>query len=334
MLRPVTANYLAPRLVGYAVDNSSGTSSVSAGNTDDVYSVASSSGVITVVPKDPFARSPIIVSSSETLGSMIASLDSETDHNTFTATCKTHAGAALNTKTNSLVLGYDVGFTDLFNKSRVVAANLKPRIIATTINTLTEADPLYGCPRDFAVTYASSVATVTFPNPFARTPIVIATISGTGCASANVSNVTNQGCTISTTDAAGSASGAAVHLLVLGWDIAHSVGAKRRPVQISQREARLIGLCANGATQDIIIGGNDASGVNATTGRFNITYSKAMRRTPIVVANASVTTTPLYVSVVTTTTALSVYSFDKDGKAADFDNLNVIILGFDDPTTY
>lgn len=335
MLRPILNEGIGPILFGFGIDNSSGTPSVAEGNVDEVSDIDVSTATLTITPKTPFARSPVIVSNVASLGGLGGDLIADSGKSSFLSRAQDHAGSAVLTTHQILVLGHSSAFTGLKRSQLVRSSNIRPRLIGTKINTTTEASPADGCERDFSVSYASNVATVTFRNPFARPPVVIPTPNGSACAVGNVTSVTKTGCVIKTADSGGNLAGAGISFLALGWDSAFARASARSLIQTSQRASRIFGLQFRGAgTQLQTIGGESATGANGGTGVFTLTFVKAFKRVPILVGVASAGSALLYTSIEETVSGATVRTFNSSAAATDFDNLNVICLGFDEATEY
>lgn len=336
MLRPLKNEHIAPRLLAFKIDTTSGTPSLTGGCIDDDASLTdNAAGDTSIVLKNPFARKPVVVASSKTAGGIGYGLYSSSAINTVRAISQTTAGASADAVVHALALGWDSAYATLENEHTVKSTNIRPRLIAIAVSS---AGAVTVGGTQVTVSKDSGTHTITFKNPFNMAPVVIAGVLGSTAGCANIDSTSVSGCVIKTTDAAGSAAtGMGFHAIIVGWDSSSVRGTNQSVVRASQRLSRIVAASSTGAATPVVnIGSTDlASITNAGNGVYTVTFKRPGKRAPIVVASGDISGNGAIVNTDSTTASTAIIrTFNNAGSGTNATEFDFIAIHFGDAAEY
>lgn len=294
MLREVKNKHIKPRIVPFqaTISATAADNAVNIGYGDYTISRAST-GTATLTAKEPFTRAALAFVGQSTTTGGYASLNSVTS-TTGTVPFVLHdeAGNSVDGVVDGFMFGWDSSQTDITKAQRVGSTQAAPRIIWGKVTGTTGAVAInpkdFGCTRTAAGTY-----TITFPNAFCKTPVVMVTGSGnTSTSVANRGKVTSKtaaGCVVTMAPESGTPTDGDFYIMAIGSDSRSDTDKRRKPLENSQRKPRIVAGCITVAsgTPSITIGG-DTGGADLTTivdggtGDFSFTIAEAFAREPAI----------------------------------------------------
>lgn len=331
MLRTAKTNRVAARLMGLRGTTTTGTPVASWGGGD--YSSYTDNGTgdttCTFVEPFPSGRVPVVVATAgadvDATNGAFASVSSALVTAARVVT-SANDGTAADGAAHAIVWGWDVADTGRsVMEQRVHCTGLRPRLIPISLSdpsTLVEGK--YLC----SVTASSNESTIVFNQAFQAAPVVVASADTAGN-TVNIVSVTAAQVVITQFDSSGAATTGGVYLWVYGQDCTVDVGKRRRALKVAQIRPRILAgrITVTGGTP-AITGFTDLGTVTDNgQGDFTLTFEKAFKRAPVVVAAMS-SVGSVAVTASTTSTCRLVCQTNA-GAAVDPTTVHVLVCGFD-----
>lgn len=210
--------------------------------------------------------------------------------------------------------------------------HIRPRLLGFRVNSTTSTVAEIN-PNNCTITDNSAGnTTLTLVEPFARTPLVVASCDtdvGDG-ALANYVTATNLAQRVLSSTSAGTATDGTIHVMSLGWDSATTdIVTPSHTLRSSVTGPRLIGFGVDGTgTAALLTGKYQATLTDNDTGNYTLTFNSPFAEAPVVVGTVLGTTAGVVNVVTTAVNAVNIKTFNAAGAATDFD-FCLFILGRD-----
>jgi hypothetical protein len=338
MLRPIQHAHLSPLLQGYTFTTDASTVTVNRG-ANDATAVRSGAGLTTFTQRElgMFKRGPIIVgvAGDNVADGGFACYDTLPASGVNLLETLDAAGSGDNGTGHCILLGWGSGQTDKVSPQNVKATFPRPQLAAwriTNNGTLTVSS---GGRQATVTRTGTGVVTFVFNPAVTKVYGIAATPISTTAKRIKVTDVSATGLTVKTFDTAGAAADCDFYLIVAASKAYFEYGRSRSNLDCKQRDARLIAgrVTVTAGTPAITIGGAtggvDFAITDVGVGEYQIVFSKAFKRAPIVIPLAK--DVPAQVKSAWTTTTGNILTFDAAGVAAD-DSFDFLAIGYDNAT--
>lgn len=341
MLRTINSEVLGGRLLGFqATTAASAVNTVQVGSMEGAFTNATADHQLDIALRKAFARTPILVG---TPGSNVAaggavSVNSDPTVSALSLLSVNGSNSADVGSLNALCLGFDHRELNVAGGQRfpVYSSFRSPRIVSGQIASGTTV--AIGTNQVSVASGGTGVYNVTFLKPFARIPVVVASVkTGAQGSSVNISSITRTGFVASAFDAANTATAIAFNFIAYGSDSPDEISMDRgRAIQTQMRKPRMLGfhISYSGGTPSLSVGGAYGSVVDTATGRVTLNYTKAFAREPLVVVSAE-DATSRWASIDTSSASSCLIEVaGSTGTLGDPTDVFVLVLGSDDATEY
>lgn len=341
MLRPISHDHRAAILQAFRVTTVASPSSSTAvhGNSDCTSVTRNSAGNSTLVHREPglFKRGPIIVGVASSLvpaGGFVGydTLPTATGHNIKTLDA---AGAAVDGSSEHILWGWAAAQTDIVKNQFCKATFPRPVLQAWRVTNNGTVAVASGGKQGTVVRASAGVVTIVF-NPAVTKIFGLAAVPiSTSPRRISCHTTSGAGLTVATFDTAGTPTDCDFYLIAAVSKAYFEYGRSRSNLDGRQKEVRVVAgrIAVSAGTPTVSIGGT-ANGVDVTVtdvgvGEYALTFSKAWKRVPIVVALGK--DIPVQAKAAFSITGGNILAFNAAGAAAD-DSFDFLALGYDSST--
>lgn len=331
MLRPLKSPTLANRIIAFRGTNDGSDSFDSQFGSGDITFTYNNVGKTIAAIRNPFQRGSVVVAG---IGTDVADGGYVALDNASTATSKTAfqlnslgtAGSADAGTVYGLCLGSDSLFTDTTGSmgNNVVATSARPRIL---LFRCTASAIVQGTRDGTFVDNGTGDFTINFRTAFGSANVIaIPTIINATGGSALIESVSAASVRVKTFNTSNAAADLPFMLAVVGWGTLSESYNKRAEILSTQRKARLMGFNITGTGTAALTYDGGGSLTDNGTGDYTITFDKAFKRTPIVVATGNLARAAI--QAVPSTSAVRILTFNAAHSAADA-LVSVLVIGYD-----
>ena len=326
MLRGLQSAYLGPLLQAFQVNVTGASAASGVLNSLDLSAVSASSSVASATTKLISRRTRMAMATpvSTTYAFPIYSADPTTS--VIQARSTVNAGTATTGKMNILTLGSDHPSLLRFKPYQSVKAmNGQPRIVAGYI---TSAGAVSIGARDFTVSVASSVYTITLKRAFGRTPIIVA---------GSWNGTAHKTCTIHTENVRqfkiatwgnGVAEDNPIYFIAMGYDTPTTNYGMRRTIRNAAIRPRLEMFRVTQTAGTYSMAQGNGTLTKNGTGDVKVTFPTAFKRAPICVAIGKAGRACLKAATTTTDATVRLYTAASHNTSGDND-FQLIAFGWD-----
>jgi len=176
---------------------------------------------------------------------------------------------------------------------------------------------------------ASSVYTLTFTNPFGRTPTAVATAIGSAAKAVRITAISATSVSVETYDPVGGAlEDNPFDLVVLGWDSPDTMSAMRRSIKVPFPMPRIELYTLDGTASPAALSTTcDGTVTDNGTGDWTITFKEPFARIPAVLVTGKDFRAQQLATATTTTCRVGAFNLSGASHAAVDDKLYVAAIG-------